>query len=265
MKQISFFVCAALAMALLPAIAQKPPALHPKDNYYVPSSWGWMQEKWSGNNQPYQKARQELDPILNANKSRPTLIVKVRNQYNRNPKDALALFRWAYVAFWSPSTVNRPELYDILWAFDRTPSPHVYDYTRIHFLVASRAKPDSKLKSAGARLTEHDPIDRVNFLYQATTLSDSSSIDDRKLATRYMDGLCAEAPENPMLISAAGSSYLYLWDKTKKSADAVKAIMYYQKFLKIASPTDKFIPEAKRFTKEMQDALAKSGKTPGAK
>ena len=252
-----------LTLCSLPVVTSgqaSEPSTHYKQ--YVPASWAWMQEKWTGNNLPYRKARQELDSVLNANKNRPLLIQKVREQYNRKPNEALALFRWAYVAFWSPSTVKKPERYDILRAFDRIASPHVYDYTRIHFLLESDTVPDPKLKAAGARLTEHDLTDRLNFLYQATMLSYSDSLDDRKLAVEYADGLCAESPENPMRVSAAGSCYSCLWLKTKKPADAVKAITYYQKFLKIASPTDEFIPIAKACIKEMQDELAKSGKTP---
>ena len=262
MKQKPFFVLAAFVTALLPAIAQTPPALRPRVKRYTPTSWAWMQEKWTGNNLPYQKARQELDSVLNANKNRPLLIQKVREQYNRKPNEALALFRWAYVAFWSPSTVKKPERYDILRAFDRITSPHVYDYTRIHFLLESNTVPDPKLKAAGARLTEHDPTDRLNFLRQAIMLSYSDSVDDQKLAVEYADGLCAESPKNPIYAFTAGSCYACSWCKTKKPADAAKAISYHQMFLKIASPTDEFISEAKLSIKEMQDELAKSGKTP---
>ena len=262
MKKKRFFVFALFILAFSPVMAQKQPGYLVKSRYYAPKSWAWMKEAWNGNNAPYMKARKELDPIRNANKNRPVLLQKVRDQYNHNPKDSLALFRWAYVAYWSPSTLKESERYDILRAFDRAPSPHVYEYTRSRFLFQSKASLDPKLKEAGARLIEHDPTDRVNFLCQAIVLSCSDSLDDRKMAVEYAVALYNESPRNPTYASTAGSTYLDLWDKTKNVKDAETAIKYFQAYLKIASPTDNYISEAKRFIKIIQDELAKSGKTP---
>ena len=96
----------------------------------------WQHETWSGDNTPYQKARQEIDSAVAIGKSPMHLARQYEAQADKNRIGPLDQFRWGY-ALWrtitptSTSAEKQTNKLGIFFALSKIASPNTYDYARL--------------------------------------------------------------------------------------------------------------------------------------
>lgn len=122
----------------------------------------WQRAGWTQNNEPFAKARREIDTKLKAgipaSKQARELTLKGADRFR-----PLSQFRWAYATYLSEMTrqANQNTLIEIGSVMDTNQSPGAYDWARLRFLVeASKiwCKPDDILP-VGRRLLKRNPND----------------------------------------------------------------------------------------------------------
>jgi len=118
----------------------------------------WQHETWSGDNTPYQKARQEIDSAVAIGKSPMHLARQYEAQADKNRKGPLDQFRWGY-ALWrtitptSTSAEKQTNKLGIFFALSKIASPNTYDYARLQ----SIPKVVSLLGTPGGTRAKHRP------------------------------------------------------------------------------------------------------------
>ncbi|RYZ92627.1 MAG: hypothetical protein EOP06_03705 [Proteobacteria bacterium] len=125
-------------------------------------------------------------------------------------------------------------------ALASTPSPRVYNWTRLRFLVDARNFPDTLLRPVGERLVQRDPKDYEVKYRLIDTFNPGESKAEKKQALIYAHDLIRLNPKRASGYSALGGVYYRDWLLNKNRTDAGNAIAAYQRYLKIAPPNEPF-------------------------
>jgi hypothetical protein len=252
------------------ALAAQSPILHlkttkPQTPIYksrlpgvsVPTMWVWTMEKWSGNNEPYQRARLVIDGIAEANgPNLERLLVKYKEKA-RKTENPLVIFQWAYVAYQVMLTRNstitqHQALEGVEEALRQTNSPHTYDYDRIRFLVGEFYTSHREAIPIAKRLLAVNKNDyEVEYNLASTYLNDfaPAKIEDSLDICRYLKQLY---PSRSSLYTLTGEAYLLAWHRNHSPVQAKAVVENYQKYLNLAPPKDAFRKRAQQIVNEYE-------------
>ncbi len=218
---------------LLPSIlaAQSAPVIQ-----HIPVDATWGTETWSDNNKSYIAARKVIDNDFSHDRVTLTYLSDLEASWERNESDPLRVFRWAY-AHHRARGLHPPLLLNIFFPdsfFNQAPAPHSYQYTRVRFLSKMDFGRYRELMPVGQRLLKKDPNDfDVEYAY-ANCFGESLSPEQKIAALAYADQLIQKYPAKPSVYAVKGGVYLSYWIDHRNRQDAVKAIKWYQQYLKLA-------------------------------
>lgn len=252
-----FYVVSVFIITAASCFAQ---ATGPGKTYYdtLPAStWAWTAESWTRDDKPYLKIRQNIDKAVAGGQKPDALLTKYQALAQKKPYDPQAQFRWAYAAWQARKAVDSyDQQYRRLWrtqrAFARVPSPHVYEYARLRFLVEAWFRRVPQFKGVGERLAHRNSNDYEVKYYLASILDTSPLAEERERALGYAKDVIRLQPKRPSSYSLLGGVYFSSWLKTKNRSDAEKAIAAYQQYLQLASPNAEWRPQAKRLIQILQ-------------
>lgn len=215
----------------------------------------WGEEVWSGNAGPYKAIEAEIDKKIASGMSAKALADTYRKTAEEDVDSPLSQFRWAYAqrkAVLGAKHFDSGQLIPVRDALDKANSPHVYEYTRLHFLIESELFPGQELLSAGKRLVKHNPNDE-DVKYQVIHLLGSSrDIADKKQAVLLAQEMTASHPENADYHGNLGGVYLDMWFRTKSPKYASLATNQYHKYLSLAPPDAEYRKTVERLLKTLQ-------------
>lgn len=202
--------CAALAVS---ALAFAEPTSNTPEPHPMASPWQWTEEKWSGDEEAYQKLRTTVDDNKAVGKLTLETIERYKILHEKKPSDTLALFQWSYASFQATQS-NPPISQKQLPAphiFEEAPSPHTYEYDRLRFLVWAHYTPDARLQTVGERLLRHTSNDYDVEYYLTQCYNPGHSVLEKQKAVSLAQRLVRVAPGRPGSYSALGGVYFNSW------------------------------------------------------
>lgn len=202
-------------------------------------SASWTTEKWTGNEKPYVAARESIDADFSHGKVTVDYLSGLEAAVNRSEHDPLRLFRWAYARYKAQSLHPTLPFTPVPgWgAFDEISSPHTYQYARTRFLAEIMLGNRPDLMSLGKRLLAHNPNDFDVEYGLMACFHQNLSDNEKQAALTYADQLIQKYPTKPSVYAVKGGVYLSYWIDHRNKQDAVDAIKWYQRYLKLA-PAD---------------------------
>ena len=235
-----------LVFALVTALPQR--CLAQKLPAYLESTY-WMREKWVGDDKPYQDVTKSIDAAVAHGKSPETLAAEYYQAYQKNKYDQMTVFRLAYASLAAvrknSSFTSHPEWTAACNAMPSVPSPHTYEFDRLHFLVDSRelGAPTTYL-DAGLRLLKRNPND-FDVKFETVEMTEPAlDPKQRRLAFQFVADLKKMTPGNYKLVGLEGFIYDISFLERQRPDDARGLIRLYTQFLKVAPANAEFRPTA---------------------
>jgi len=231
----------------------------------------WIQEAWTGDDKPFEKARSTITSQLVTCLDPRVLIEKLKTEALQKPTNALAQFRWGFAAYTYASNQTVKEavgdniLPQILVALASAQSPHTYNYDRLRFMILSRGIPPHQLKSMGERLLNKNSQDAQVKYGLASFLKYSNAVRDRQMALAYAQQLANQYPKEAKYYGLLAGIAYTTWFRSKSQTDANKAIAAYRHYLDIAAPDEVFRDNAQfyiRYIQQKQDNWNKGEELP---
>lgn len=271
MKKYVFFTLACAVMgsayifyALSDTYAQHNSAVKPPTVVTAQESQQWLNEDWTGNAQPYQQIEQQIDEVASNKVALKALLLSSRALAERDAKNPQAQFRWVYSGWkmLTPSSSYWDRHRYLNGAFEAmvsAPSPNVYEYARLRFMVAPSC---SQLVPVGERLLRRTPSDMrmkyrvVSDYIQLLALigTRTKRVDDKVKARAVFLAreLISADPANADYYSGLAGVYVTCWATKRDQGDAAKAVAAYQDYLRLAPPDDEFRSQAQAIIKDIQ-------------
>lgn len=226
----------------------------------VTRMWDWTTETWNGDNTPYHQVRLDIDKVADEKQGLDELLIKYKAQAQRNPDDALAVFRWAYTAYRvmlsrHSTLTQHAALEGVEEALRQADSPHTYDYARIRFLVGEFYTSHRQAVSVAKRLLAVESNDyRVQYSLAVIYLNDyvSPNFEEALAICQHLKQLY---PQKTSVYALTGETYAFWWYKDKNPAYAQAAVENYEKYLKLAPPNDEFRKRAQGIINEFKARL----------
>lgn len=226
----------------------------------------WQHETWSGDNTPYQKARQEIDSAVAIGKSPMHLARQYEAQADKNRKGPLDQFRWGY-ALWrtitptSTSAEKQTNKLGIFFALSKIASPNTYDYARLRYLVSYQSSEQAPL---GERLLQQHYQDvkvKAHLALDYTVPGPkpyTSRVKSRVI--QLSEELIQADPKYPSYYAILAEAYAanYFMNGHHRQ-DGLAMTAALKKYLSLAKPTDSFYQPAKDRLSDMQQRLNKNG------
>jgi hypothetical protein len=222
--------------------------------------WAWTKEPWKGNDQPYYRIRQSNNQLLKAKNLNDQTLAQLRASALQRPNDALARFRWASYAYClallQPDvTVGSGKFSKLPEEFRQRPSPGVYEYTRMRYLMESYLlQSGPHMARLGERLLKRNPNDVPVKYYLVSHLFTGKPQDEQK-SVKYAQELVRQHPREGSYYSLLGYSYKNQWWRTKNRRDAQLAVQNYRKYLQLSKPVGIRRKQVERSIKELEAAL----------
>lgn len=225
---------ATLIVALMTCASQTASAQAPRK--ITPSQKEWMQEPWTGNEQPFRRARREVKERIRIG-MKPEDIATVFDKYLfaaiRAPLDPVAQFTQGYAAF-RQVQINQWLHYGgmgpALEAMTRVPSPHTYEFSRLRFILAMMVYPSTALKPMGLRLLKHKPDDTEVMYLQVRALNYQNPAE-RDQGLSLANRLVQKLPKQPNVYALLGQAYYRAWLYTGNRIYGDRSIQAYRKHI----------------------------------
>lgn len=179
--------------------------------------YGWMTEKWTGNNAPYAAMRAKLKREFAVSTAPQTLVAKYARRAAKSPNSALAQYAWAdsvLLAGGSPAYVY-PHVVGVLGpvtlALAEAPAPHTYDYDRIRARIVFSGMWGAarSLFPMYERILVKNPRDFPILYARAYVYATSLRAPERKLGFNLIQHLRNEFPSAPEYFDLLGNYYYY--------------------------------------------------------
>lgn len=231
-------------------------------------AFAWTSQAWTGDDQPYQRIRSEIDQAIAQKKNPDRLMQQYGLLAQKNPADPQAQFRWGCAAF---AAAMQPSVSDIEGtgkligprsALDHAPSPKTYEYNRLRYLMAAYSSPVPHLKALGDRLLRRDPTDDVVLFFQGGILNYSQLPADRQRARAYAENYLRRFPKKPGPYSLLASIHYRDAFLNHSSIDADKAITAYRRYLELEPSNSGTRGEVDYLIQNLQRHKAEWGKGP---
>ncbi|PQV63315.1 hypothetical protein B1R32_11342 [Abditibacterium utsteinense] len=223
----------------------------PLELEFETSQNSWLQEKWSGDERPYRKIRDDIDKAFVQNKVTQAMLSRYTLRAKKTPSEPLERFGQIY-SLYRGAADHYPgaekEIYQLEGAFRNIPLAHKYEFTRVHFLVSAFCLSHTRLEPLGTQFIKRDPKD-YSVKREMIDILDTIDPKQRKRALVYAQDLRKLRPQSALPYASLASVHFGNWSITRSTAEKQLAIKNYQQFLKLASPQDTFRPQAKRLIK----------------
>ena len=205
------------------------------------TSWDWTSLQWPSTSK-FSDLKLQIDKEEKQGQLTSTLLSERQKSFEENPKDPEQLFKWAYSS-WAiigpdaDSEQTYKALQSAFAAMRKLPPISDYEYIRLRFLVEAIFSDSEKLSSVGARLLQFRDNDYEVEYQLSIILSASDEKKDNDKALYHAKHLLSLYPHNADVYYLLGSYYLdqYLGTSNLKSENAKEAVVYYEKFLELAS------------------------------
>lgn len=223
--------------------------------------WGWTVEKWTGNLAKFTNARNSITKAANDKKKLLEMAQHHKNRVQTKRSDVLSIFYWTYTSLLGSEkhyTKDRTDFVHAAAIFLQTPSPHNYEWTRLHYLIVAERSPNPELRNVGERLLNMNPMDMQVTFYHLNNLNPGTSNKDRSLALRYINRLLRYEPARPSVYSAVGWLHFRIWLVTKDPIEGNKAIQGYTKFIRLARADDPFKHQAAFYIRMISRKMSKT-------
>ena len=223
----------------------------------VERMWDWTTDAWDGNDKPYQKARLTIDQATSDHQSLNALLIRYKEQAQRNPEDSFALFRWAYAGYQimlaeKSRTAQFHALDGIQEAFYHTPSAHTYNYARMQFLIGEFYTSNHQAVPVARRLLKVSKNDyQVQYCLASIYLNDYVHPKFGE-ALAICDYLKQLYPAKSSLYTLSGEVYVLRWHQERNPVFAQSVVDNYKKYLQLAPPDDEFRKRAQNIIKEFE-------------
>ena len=215
----------------------------------------WGNEVWSGNAGPYKAIEAEIDKKIAAGMSANVLAETYRKTAEKDGGNPLSQFRWAYSqrkAVLAAKHFDSGQLIPVRDALDKANSPHVYEYTRLHFLIESEIFPGQELLPVGKRILQHNPQDVTVKYNMIRLLAASPAMSDKNLALKLAQEMVASHPAYADYHGNLAGVYMDFWFHTSKLTYAQQALQQYHKYLALAPPDAENRKTVERLLKTLQ-------------
>lgn len=199
----------------------------------------WATEVWSANDEPFRAAKIEVDRELKTARNRDAVVQKYKGLADPRPRQALAVFRWAYASYQVAET-KRPFDSYYMWepyqALQGTASPTAYEYARMRFLIEGffyDRYTHLSVKKLGQRLLKRDPKDYRVKVALCEVLSYGGTLAERREGVKLATELVKANPKSVVRHGRLGNLYYALWMGSQLTSDRKAAIAAYKEFLKL--------------------------------
>lgn len=215
---------------------------------YPPSWYLWMRESWTGNGEPYRKIQQEIDYAFARRQIGLNHILSYKEQAVKSPPNPLNVFRWGYATVrFAATSQSEKDTGDAIngldYYFAQTPSPRVYEYSRVRFLVYARLSHTfgQQLSNVGERLLFRNRKDLSVKFWLTKILGNSPYESDRALSLRLNQELVKEYPKKASVHALLADQFFDRWLGARQKKQngkyfADKSIAAYRQYLKLAPP-----------------------------
>jgi len=215
----------------------------------------WGKEVWSNDGGFYKAIASDIDKKIASGTSAKALAETYRKTAQKDVYNPQSQFRWAYAqrkAVLASHPFDSVGLSAVRDALDKANSPHVYEYTRLHFLIESEIFPGQELLPAGKRLLQHNPQDETIKYKMIRLLASSPQAADNKKALLLAQEMVNTSPQNADYHGNLAGVYMNFWFETSKSAYAQQALQQYHKYLALAPPNAEYRKTVVRLLKTLQ-------------
>ncbi len=218
------------------------------------SQWAWTTELWTGDDQPYEQIRVDIDKAFAEERLTPASIEEYWTQREKQPNNPQMLFQWVYAC--NQAQQAHPPIHLKQFpgpgAFAYVPSPHAYQYTRLRFLVNAQYGSHNQLLNVGKRLLAHHPNDYDVEYELVDCFNPSQSVAGKQQATLYAKDLIRRHPEKPSVYAALGGVYFASWLAKRNREDGKKAITAYEEYLRLAPANYEWRKQAEKIIRLIQ-------------
>lgn len=220
----------------------------------------WLNAPWTGNDQPYQRLRSDIDQAISQGVNPFDLLKQRQKELDKTPGNFQTQFAYYCTAYQAVTWPKRADdrgfdvllLGNLFIAILRAPHPHTYNYARLAFLCGQYNFNAPNRKAIGLRLVQRDPNDYDAKYYTASILVSSPLPSDHALALNYADNLVTNYPRLPSPHGLAAYVHYQSWLRTKNKQDATEAISQYQQYLRLVPAKASYRKQAQKFIEQMQ-------------
>ena len=205
----------------------------------------WSTGAWVGSEKPFRDIRNGILKRVATGEDPNRLEKTYGEQARKYPFSPVDQFRWAYAAYVAATKVqpfDENKVQPALTGMERAISPRTYEYTRLRFLLASRARlfeEREDLLVVGKRLWERQPKDR-EVLARYRYLLSASSYADRELGVKLSQQWVRDEPKSVSARANLGDAWRGLWFHTRKKEHRLAAIKVLKEQMEM-SPNDSWV------------------------
>jgi hypothetical protein len=212
----------------------------------------WLDEKWTGNNQPYRAITREVQDLLQQKRLNAAL-PSYQRAAQANPLDARLQYRYVLAGF-------SLEMQD--WPIDRNKSlrwredlacpdsPRTLDYARLRFLVEAAHYDNQRLKPLGVRLLQSVPRDNwTSFFVERLQKASTDPKDIQQNLNRAYLKLRSNSKDKKALFTVT-QERMKIWAVSHKRSDAQAAIAAYKRYQQLLPSGS---PDIARIDKRIRD------------
>ncbi len=213
----------------------------------------WQTEKWTGSDEPFIKAVDQIEASLKAGASIGTLLDSAEKKAIQQPYDAATQLVWCFtaykaiVAFKIPDGRNlsynrlRQRLSNSTQGMIFGSQPHSYIYNRLLFLAREYNDPNKDYMVIGHRLIARDPED--DEVRRAVLRIDMDSFYPPRTqeALDYAHFLFRKSPNSARLYYLLGDIYYGEFLANKQHYAADMAIANWHKGFQLEAPSKAFL------------------------
>lgn len=221
-----------LPICCAPSLAQQASAKFRAPSY-IPRSWEWAQERWTGEDAPYVRIRINIDGAIARGQGLEALARQYARVAAEKPRDPQAQFAWGYAAVLAGKpgrNVKAGVPRAVSEALARTQSPRTYHYARMRFVLLMTWGTWLQMKPLSQRLLTKNPND-YNVKMHAVRLLAAGTKVEQKQAVLYAQQLVRANPKRASAHSALGDAHRERWVKTGDAQAARDALQAYRRSL----------------------------------
>lgn len=197
----------------------------------------WLHQPWTGDDTPYAAARARIEREMGTTMP-SALVAHYAGSAQAQPSDPLAQFAWVYALHKAVNVAGFPAndfektRFAAEVALAEAPSPHTYNYARLHYLIILQGGGgDHFLKNMAYRLLKKDSND---FPVLAGLIAIDSQNRDKaaqKEGYSLIQKLTNKYPDRPQVYDMLGGWYYSQYLMYHRSTDYAQSMANYKRAL----------------------------------
>ena len=232
--------------------------------------FAWTKQVIKNDNSRFLIARKSLNRYIRESSSKNKTNLTdaygmASDQYRKiwvsNPKDNVALFRWAYSAYYASAKYDDQHemnayLEPIAVLLQKNTTSD-FEFVRLRFLVEGMLNQYvAELIPLGEKLLKVSPNDLTVKYRLVSLLRNTPSVKDKERAVQLSEQV-VQVEKSPHYIAFLGDSYYSLWFLNDDVAVAKKAIILYERFLSLEPKNTKEYKNVSFILTRMKKRLAR--------